>query len=74
MIHRDHNGKISTMRVALLVACGLSIVMGIGGTVAVFYELPDANALILGATGILSSMGLAKGWQSMRENRNDSDS
>ena len=70
MIHKDHTGKTSTMRVALITACILSVIMGVGGTVAVFYELPDANALILGSTGILSTLGIAKSWQSGRE-KND---
>lgn len=67
---RDHNSKLSMMRIGFLATLVIGSLMCLAGIPAVFMELSGANDLILGGTAMISTTGFAKAYQSRWEARN----
>lgn len=69
---RDHSGKWSMMRIGFFVTLITGVAMCLCAIPAVFMSLPDANALILGGSGMISATGFAKAvqtkWESVNAN------
>lgn len=64
---KDHRQKWSMMRIGFFVTLITGVVMCLCAIPAVFMSLPDANALILGGSGMISATGFAKAVQTKWE-------